>query len=83
MCTSAPVVGVNTSMSDSTIAVKLMHIDRVMLALMVFTVALESRFKYGIFEISSLIPLFLQEAVFLTCHRQEKGERFYPLPKKL
>src|SRR5699024_1167443 len=27
-------------------------------------------------------PLFLQEAVFLTCHRQEKGERFYPLPKK-
>ena len=55
MCTSAPVVGVNTSMSDSTIATKLIHIDRVMLALIVLTVALESRFKYGIFEISSLI----------------------------
>ena len=29
LCTSAPVVGVNTSMSDSTIATKLMHIDSV------------------------------------------------------
>ena len=43
------------SISDSTIAAKLMHIDKVMLTLMVLTVALDSRFRYGIFERSSLI----------------------------
>ena len=45
LCTSAPVTGVSSSNRESTIATKLMHMDRVMLNLMVFTVALESRFR--------------------------------------
>lgn len=55
LCTSAPVAGVSTFRRDSAIATKLMHIDRVMLTLIVLTVALDSRFKYGIFDMSSLI----------------------------
>lgn len=53
LCTSAPVVGVSTCMSESTIAAKLMHMESVMLALIVRTVALDSRFRYGILERSS------------------------------
>ena len=45
LCTSAPVTGVSSSNRERTIATKLMHIDRVMLNLMVFTVALDSRFR--------------------------------------
>ena len=45
LCTSAPVTGVSSSNRESTIATKLMHIDRVILNLIVFIVALDSRFR--------------------------------------
>ena len=45
LCTSAPVVGFKTPLTERKTATKLMTIDSVMLALMVFTVALDSRFR--------------------------------------
>lgn len=47
--TSAPVVGVNMPATERNTAAKLMHIDKVMLNLIVLTVAFASRFRYGIF----------------------------------
>ena len=55
MCTRAPVVGVSSSKREAVMAAKLMHMDRAMLHLIVFTVALDSRFKYGILEMSRFL----------------------------
>ena len=49
LCTKAPVVGVNNSMIERITAATLMHIDKVILNLIVVTVALDNFFKYGIF----------------------------------
>lgn len=45
LCTSAPVVGFKTPLTDSATARRLMHMDRPILNLMVLTVALDSRFR--------------------------------------
>ena len=44
--------------TDKVTARKLMHMDKVILSLMVLTVALDSFFKYGSFEMSSLSHVF-------------------------
>ena len=66
MCTSAPVVGVSSPKMESVIARKLMQRDRKMLSLMVFTQASDSRFRYGIFAISSLIRAI--SAAYIAAH---------------
>lgn len=45
LCTKAPVVGLSRPRTDSVTAKKLIHMDSVILALMVLTVALDSRFR--------------------------------------
>lgn len=49
MCTNAPVVGLSTPSTERKTARKLMHIERVMLRVMVATVALESHTYHHIF----------------------------------
>lgn len=45
LCTNAPVVGVNNPSTEHVTAAKLMDMESAMLNLMVFTVALDKRFK--------------------------------------